>query len=83
MSSDFKNINLYPLTIIRDRYTGVYSGGEFTAWNLYPEDVPEEIYADDIGCSIFFRYTKIVYGRGKTADDAIMDLMNRLNDKEL
>lgn len=78
MSSDFKNLNLYPLTIIRDRYTGVYSGGEFTAWNLYPEDVPEGIDADDVGCSSFFNTTKIIYGRGKTPNDAVMDLISRL-----
>lgn len=78
MYDNSKEFDLYPLTIVRDRYCGCYSGGEFTAWNLYPEDIPEEIYADDIGCSIFFSHTKIVYGRGKTPDDAIMDLINRL-----
>ena len=82
MYDDRKEFNAYPLTIVRDRYTGCYSGGKFTAWNLYPEDIPEEIYADDVGCSIFFSRTKIVYGRGKTPDDAIMDLINRLEDKE-
>jgi hypothetical protein len=78
MSSDFKNLNLYPLTIVRDRYTGCYSGGKFTAWNLYPEDISEEIYADDVGCSSFFSHTKIIYGRGETPNDAFMDLINML-----
>ncbi len=79
MSSEF---NVYPLTIVCDRYTGCYSGGEFTAWNLYPDDIPEGIYGDDVGCSSFFSHTKIVYGRGKTPNDAVIDLINRLNDKE-
>ena len=25
---------IYPLTIINDRYAGTYSGGIFTAWNM-------------------------------------------------
>lgn len=82
MYRDCKEFNLYPLTIVRDRYTGCYSGGEFTAWNLQPEDVPEEIDADDVGCATFFSHTKIIYGRGKTPDEAAMDLIKRLEDKE-
>lgn len=28
------NSNIYPLTIIRDRYCGSYSGGTYVAFNL-------------------------------------------------
>lgn len=28
--------DIYPLTIVKDRYTGVYSGGIYTAWKLSP-----------------------------------------------
>lgn len=54
---------LYPLTITMDRYTGVYSGGIFTAWNLDPDEVPWEIAGgDDTAMTIFeknkFRNTK-------------------------
>ena len=73
MGSDFKNLNLYPLTIVCDRYTGCYSGGKFTEWNFY---------ADDVGCATFFSNTKNIYGRGKTPNDAVMDLINRLENKE-
>ena len=48
------NFYPYPLTIVHDRYNGCYSGGEFTAWNLYPQDVPEEIDSDDVNCCVFF-----------------------------
>lgn len=32
-----KNLNkIYPLTIVRDRYSGTYSGGSWLAYNKYP-----------------------------------------------
>lgn len=42
---------VYPLTVVADRYSGAYSGGKWTAWNLYPWDVPGGIFGDDCGCS--------------------------------
>lgn len=33
-------LELYPLTIIKDRYSGVYSGGKWLAFNLDPEEIP-------------------------------------------
>jgi len=72
------NFYPHPLTIIHDRYNGCYSGGEFTAWNLCPENIPEEIDSDDVSCCVFFNRTRIIYGRGKTPDNAVVDLINRL-----
>ncbi len=37
--------NWYPLTIIRDRYTGSYSGGDYLAFPLH--DYPAESQAGD------------------------------------
>ena len=78
---DIKEIyeELYPLTIVMDRYTGVYSGGKFTAWNLDPDEIPEDICADDNSASEFFndiRYRSryYTYGIGETPDEAAMDL---------
>ena len=70
---------LYPLTIVMDRYSGVYSGGIFTAWNLDPDEVPEEICWDDGSVMTFFDNVRegkspFVYGIGKTPDEAAMDL---------
>lgn len=45
---------IYPLTIIHDRYAGTYSGGLFTAWNLYPNSIPSEICDDDSTCAFFW-----------------------------
>ena len=68
----------YPLTIVSDRYSGTYSGGFFTAWNLYADEMPEQISSDDNSCSYFFEHTNIPYGRGVSPNDAAMDLVKRL-----
>lgn len=70
--------NIYPLTIVADRYTGTYSHGEYTAWNRYPGHIPEEIYSDDVTCSLFFHTTNIPYGAGYTPEEAIEDLAKKL-----
>ena len=44
----------YPLTITKDRYTGVYSGGEWTAWNCDADEVPSDISDDDVTCCYFW-----------------------------
>ena len=41
------NNNIYPLTIIRDRYCGSYSGGTYVAFNLESPEVPKEVFGDD------------------------------------
>ena len=71
--------DLYPLTIVMDRYTGTYSGGIFTAWNLDPDEVPKEICWDDSTVMQFFADIRngrrnLVYGIGGTPDEAAMDL---------
>lgn len=70
---------LYPLTITMDRYCGVYSGGGFTAWNLDPDEVPWEIAAGDESAMGIFDEIRsgelnLVYGVGRTPDEAAMDL---------
>lgn len=73
---------LYPLTVVKDRYTGTYSGGEFTAWALEPEDVPPEIWYDDVPCMNFWWNRPddddVIAGRGKTPEEAIENLSKRL-----
>ena len=81
--------SIYPLTIVSDRYCGVYSGGNFTAWNLEPCDVPEEIYSGDMTCMDFWNgvdgdvlYGKIrsdiVCGIGNTPEEAVANLYIRI-----
>lgn len=71
-------IDIYPLVIIKDRYMGTYSGGEYTAWNMYHEEIPEDIDEDDVSCYAFWRSYSGVVGLGKTPDDAIKDLERKL-----
>ena len=69
---------IYPLTIINDRYTGAYSGGEFTAWNMDYYEIPTEPAEDDVTCMLFWGTTKIPVGRGETPQEAVEDLKRRL-----
>lgn len=83
--------HIYPLTIIIDRYSGTYSGGVFTVWNLHPETIPDDIYSDDCTCSDFwnelnhdeksYNYQKYhdKCGVGNTIQEAIDNLQNNLS----
>ena len=73
---------IYPLTIIADRYSGCYSGGEYTAWNLDFYNVPKEIDYDDVACNKFWLDNKTPVGKGNTPQEAIKDLEELLNDKK-
>ena len=69
---------IYPLTIINDRYTGTYSGGIFTAWNMDYYEIPTDPDEDDVTCMLFWAKTDIIVGRGKTPQEAVDDLRQRL-----
>lgn len=78
MSKDFMEDEIYPLTIVADRYNGAYSGGKFTAWNLLAEDIPEGIEGDDCDCHSFWLENEIVCGKGRTVSEALSDLYVKL-----
>lgn len=72
--------DIYPVTIIYDRYGGVYSGGRWVAFNLYYDDIPGAVSGDDISCHEFwseFKNRHGVAGRGDTPDEALEDLRSR------
>ena len=82
--------DIYPLTVIKDRYTGVYSGGVFTAWNEDYYNIPSDISDDDITCMAFWSDylvskkfnvdgNPLAVGIGSTADEAMKDLQLKLN----
>ena len=78
--------SLYPLTIVEDRYTGVYSGGIYTAWHLAPYEVPKEIDDDDVVCRLFWykvsdKEVSYPVGVGNTIKEAIEDLKKKLGDE--
>lgn len=81
---------LFPATVTLDRYGGTYSGGYWTAWNEYPEDVPKEPFEDDVTCCRFWLdtelkdsdgYTKPI-GKGPTAKAALEDLYAKVRELE-
>ena len=72
---------IYPLTVIADRYDGVYSGGRFLAFNRRFYDIPEAIASDDVSCSEFwsiFKNRNEIVGLGDTPDEAIKNLYHKL-----
>lgn len=79
MRKDFIEDEIFPLTITSDRYGGVYSGGNYVAWNLLAEDVPEAASGDDESCYNFWLYNEIVCGIGRTVSGAVADLYLKLN----
>lgn len=46
--------DIYPLTVVRDRYNGTYSGASYLAFNLDSNFVPSEIHDSDVPCSYFW-----------------------------
>ena len=71
----------YPLCVIKDRYGGVYSGGRYTAWYSDMSNTPYGIYEDNVTCAHTWselraarQNGKLVYGIGKTPDEALHDL---------
>jgi hypothetical protein len=68
---------IYPLTIKADRYSGVYSGGEYTAWPCHEADIPDEVFADDVSCAHEWGVIKSErqhVGIGCTPSVALVDL---------
>lgn len=75
------NKDIYPLTIIRDRYNGVYSKGKYLAFNLDYYDIPQEIDGYDVECFDFWCYSepsKYKIGKGNTIEEALENLIELL-----
>lgn len=70
----------YPCTIVNDRYGGAYSGTQWIAWNLDPDEVSPDSWGSDVECSTFFE-DNLEYGRGDTPDAAALDLHYKLKVK--
>lgn len=71
--------SVYPATIVADKYDGAYSGSHFTAWNCYPNEVPEEIFYSSEKVAAFWanaNYDEI--GKGDTPDMAYRNLVEKM-----
>lgn len=79
---EFMEDEIYPLTIVRDRFSGVYSGGEYTAWNLEFNEIPIDISLCDSICMDFWdnddKLNHYVIGKGRTSSEALADLYIKL-----
>lgn len=73
---------IYPLTIVRDRYGGTYSGGEWLAFNKDPYEISDEPFADDVTCMMFWDEKRMI-GVGETREFAITDLKRKLQKAEV
>ena len=66
--------DIFPLTIVRDRYNGSYSKAKYTAWNLSCEDVPSYINEGDMEAMDFWNSNEIDVGLGDTIRTAVLHL---------
>lgn len=65
---------LYPITMTRSRYGGLYSGGTFMAFPLPPDEIPREVRGDDVECLTFFKQYTGVYATGDFVNGTIKQL---------
>jgi hypothetical protein len=82
-------IDIYPLTIVMDRYSGTYSGGRYVAWNCQPDMVPLDGQEDDITAAEFWSgqegYETVdipAYAVGDTIEDAIRNLYQKIKNRK-
>jgi hypothetical protein len=80
---------MYPITIISDRYSGTYSGGEWTAWALDPDNLPDGIFDSDVECACAWTDLKeerkrgeLAFGVGNTPEEALRDLVRSNSTRE-
>lgn len=86
---------LYPLTIITDRYSGVYSGAKYLAINRNYDEIPLEIDGNDVTCMEWwdefyqnpnmentYLNRKLLIGKGKTIIKAVNNLIKQLNENK-
>lgn len=64
------SITGHPTTIIKDRYHGLYSDGEWLAFPLKFYDVPESVDGSDVACVAFWDNYPGPVGKGYTPEEA-------------
>lgn len=70
---------LNQIIVVDDRYSGVYSNAEYTAW---VKSVPGDISADDSTCKEFWRTNKVICGKGSSVDEAVAGLFKIIFDDD-
>lgn len=69
----------YPLTIIRDRYNGIYSGGDWIAFLLRIVEIPAAVNSNDEDSVAFWENYTEPYGLGESPDAALSDLLTKMD----
>jgi len=69
---------VYPVTIVMDRYSGIYSGAGWTAWNLHADEMYQGPSESDTECMEFWKTYKGPVGKGRTPTEALMNLGGQL-----
>lgn len=73
-----EHIELWPVAIHEDRYSGSYSGGSWLATSGDLSLFGSAVYGDDIEASRFWRSTRSVrIGVGDTPETALANLVKR------
>ena len=65
---------LYPVTLIRTRYGGIYEGGEWAAFPIHSDEIPVEVEGDDVTCATWWSEFGHAVGVGASPDAALADL---------
>lgn len=68
----------YPLTIIRDRYCGIYSDSIFLAFPYSYETLSPDINGDDINCINFWEEYSGIVGKGNSPESALINLRTQI-----
>lgn len=74
-------MNLYPVTIIKTRYSGVYErGGRWAAFPINAEDVPLQASLDDVTCAEWWADNGDYVGVGTDPIAALENLEYKIAD---
>ena len=71
-------VDPYPVTVVRARYSGAYEPGEWRAFPLSADDLPAGWAGGDPACVGFWQSYDGVVGAGSTPQAAYDDLVERL-----
>lgn len=73
---------IYPLTIISDRYSGAYSDAQYLAFNLHSSQIPDDVGGGDMQEEDFWHISKTceqyTIGKGSTPNEAYVDLLREI-----
>src|SRR5205085_8860221 len=70
-------LDLFPIVVVEDRYSGTYSGGNWTAAPRGLDLLDSDAMADDTSAAVFWARHEVTSldGGGATPDAAVEDLL--------